>query len=335
MHIHCHVQNSSLLRIHQGTKSAVPVASSTAEAKRPVWTTLGLEIWSSIYPLQMGIGGLKPPFSIGDTSSNGGFPIAMLVYRSVHFPILCVLSANLKSLMYIIYAGFPVEGRYPRGQLLAHDKNHDLGRQEHVSSHITWTFARGKVKIDLKRVSFFLRMLFKKCKEHLNHLKWKECTTNANGIAYHMLLYIYMRMGGATPIVNSIDRDIQNPPPSPTVGRYENTSFCSLVVSMFLESPFWSQGAFVMIDTAAIKCSSCLQIPWWNCVKSETGFSAPWPWTAKKPMDFIRWGIGRWYTSASLKMSDFNSITLPVPGFCVVSHIFYGIVRGIPNASIE
>ena len=38
---------------------------------------------------------------------------------------------------------------------------------------------------------------------------------------------------------------------------------------MFLESPFWSQGAFVMIDTAAIKCSSCLQIPWWNCVKSE------------------------------------------------------------------
>ena len=27
-------------RIHQGTKSAVPVASSTAEAKRPAWTTL-------------------------------------------------------------------------------------------------------------------------------------------------------------------------------------------------------------------------------------------------------------------------------------------------------
>ena len=30
----------------------------------------------------------KPPFSIGDTSSNGGFPIAMLVYRSVCFEML-------------------------------------------------------------------------------------------------------------------------------------------------------------------------------------------------------------------------------------------------------
>ena len=25
----------------------------------------------------------KPPFLMGDTSSNGGFPVAMLVYRSV------------------------------------------------------------------------------------------------------------------------------------------------------------------------------------------------------------------------------------------------------------
>lgn len=134
------------------------------------------------------------------------------MYTSLYF----VCCQHLKSLMYIIHTGFPVEGRYPRGQLLAHDKNHDLGRQEHVSSHITWTFARGRVRIDLKSVSFFFRMLFKKCKEHMNHLKWKECTTNANGIAYHMLLYIYMRMGGATPIVNSCQFHWQGHPKSPT-----------------------------------------------------------------------------------------------------------------------
>lgn len=48
-------------------------------------------------------------------------------------------------------------------------------------------------------------------------------------------------------------------------------------------------------------------------------------------MDFIRWGIGRWYTSASLKMSDFNSITLPVPGFCLVSHFFLWHREGHPK----
>jgi len=32
------------------------------------------------------------PFSVGDTSSNGGFPIAMLVYRSV------ILGAKQKKL---------------------------------------------------------------------------------------------------------------------------------------------------------------------------------------------------------------------------------------------
>ena len=35
------------------------------------------------YPLVNQHSNGKPPFSIGDTSSNGGFPIAMLVYRSV------------------------------------------------------------------------------------------------------------------------------------------------------------------------------------------------------------------------------------------------------------
>ena len=107
-------------------------------------------------------------------------------------------------------------------------------------------------------------------------------------------------------------------------------------VAVFLESPFWNrQGAFVTIETAAIKCSSCLQIPWWNC-RIRDLISQPWFLSvairkAKQPMDFIRWGIGRWYTSASLKMSDFNSITLPVSGFGCL----YGIVRDIPNASTE
>lgn len=238
--------------------------------------------------------------------------------------------------MYIIHTGFPVEGRYPRGQLLAHDKNHDLGRQEHVSSHITWTFARGRVRIDLKSVSFFFRMLFKKCKEHMNHLKWKECTTNAKGIAYHMLLYTYMRMGGATPIVNSIDRDIQNPPPSPTVGRYENTSFCSLVVSMFLESPFWSQGAFVMIDTAAIKCSSCLQIPWWNCVKSEVlDFQHRLAMEGQETNGFHTVRHRSLIHQCQLEDVRLQLNHITCPRLCLVSHIFYGIVRGIPNASIQ
>ena len=37
------------------------------------------------YPLVNFLGNGKPQFLIGDTSSNGGFPIAMLDYRSVPF----------------------------------------------------------------------------------------------------------------------------------------------------------------------------------------------------------------------------------------------------------
>ena len=39
----------------------------------------------------------NPPFLIGDTSSNGGFPIAILVYRSVDLFVGTLLPENLRN----------------------------------------------------------------------------------------------------------------------------------------------------------------------------------------------------------------------------------------------
>ena len=69
----------------------------------PFWGTVPLfletSIWISWYPPVVP-NLAKSTFPIGNTSSNGGFPLAMLVYRGVSFPVAQAIEIYFNSELY-------------------------------------------------------------------------------------------------------------------------------------------------------------------------------------------------------------------------------------------
>ena len=84
-----------LMRTHSNSSTSARKWSPNTTLDRLPWSFgLLMPICSEVdgrnhqYPLVNEHSNGKPPFLIGDTSSNGGFPIAMLVYQTVLTPFL-------------------------------------------------------------------------------------------------------------------------------------------------------------------------------------------------------------------------------------------------------